>query len=80
MSWFAPNDESGIDHYEIEVQRHPGDNNWQAVGASPFSTSGTDQSVSVECGWTYRWRVRAEDGAGNVGDWSNWTSYVIPLT
>lgn len=80
MSWFAPNDESGIDHYEIEVQRHSGDNNWKAVIGSPFSTGTAEQSVSVECGWTYRWRVRAEDGSGNVGDWSNWTSYVIPLT
>jgi hypothetical protein len=38
------------------------------------------RSIPVECGWTYRWRVRAVDGVGNVGSWSAWSSFIITLT
>ncbi|MEJ2411591.1 MAG: Ig-like domain-containing protein [Anaerolineales bacterium] len=80
MSWQPVSDESGISEYRVEVQRHSGDQNWSAVPGSVFSgISGKTLSVPVECGWTYRWRVQAVDGAGNVGSWSSWWKYVINL-
>ena len=80
MVWQPVSDASGIDYYQVEVERHPGDDNWQAVSGSIFSPSDKEQSVAVECGWYYRWRVRAVDGAGNVGAWSGWWTYIITLT
>jgi hypothetical protein len=50
------------------------------VAGSPFSASGTTKNISVEIGYTYRWRVRAIDGAGNQSDWSGWFTFNIPLT
>jgi hypothetical protein len=79
MSWLPVSDASGILHYEVQVERHAGDGNWQPVSGSPFSVTDKSTSNSVECGWTYRWRVRAVDGAGNTGSWSGWFQYSIPL-
>ncbi len=81
MRWEAVSDPSGIAEYQVEVQRHPGDNNWGGAGGSPFTgIGGTEKEISVECGWEYRWRVRAIDGEGNVGNWSGWFTFNIPLT
>jgi hypothetical protein len=32
-----------------------------------------------ECGWIYRWRVRAVDDVGNVGGWSGWSQFTVTL-
>ena len=80
MRWEAVSDPSGIAQYQVEVQRHPGDNNWSSAPGSPFNgIGGTEKEMSVECGWEYRWRVRAIDGAGNTGNWSGWFTFNIPL-
>lgn len=81
MRWDAVVDPSGISEYQIEVQRHPGNNQWIISPGSPFTGIGdTERIFSTECGWEYRWRIRAIDGVGNVGNWSGWFSFIIPLT
>jgi hypothetical protein len=80
LVWLPVDDPSGIASYQVGVQRHSGDNNWQAVGGSPFTASGKNVSVPVECGWYYRWRVRAVDGKGNIGPWSGWWQFTVTLT
>lgn len=79
LTWNAVSDPSGIPGYKVEVQRHAGDNNWQSIPGSPMGATGTNQSISVECGYTYRWRVRALDGEGNQSAWSDWFTFNIPL-
>ncbi|MDZ4132721.1 MAG: hypothetical protein U1E11_06240, partial [Dethiobacteria bacterium] len=57
-----------------------GDNNWQpAPGGSLSGLQVKEATVSVECGWYYRWRVRAVDGAGNVSPWSGWSHFAMLL-
>jgi endoglucanase len=81
LDWNGVDDPSGIAEYRLEVQRHSGDNNWQDAPGSPWTGIGsTSRSISVQCGWTYRWRVRAVDGAGNVGAWSSRFTFIVPLT
>lgn len=81
LRWEAVSDESGITEYQVEVQRHPGDNKWQAAPGSMFTgIGGLQKELGVECGWEYRWRVRAVDGAGNPGSWSGWFTFVVPIT
>lgn len=81
LQWSPASDPSGISQYNVELQRHSGDNNWGGASGSPFSgISGTSKSVSVECGWYYRWRVRAQDGAGNWGSFSSWATFAVSLT
>jgi hypothetical protein len=78
LSWSAVSDESGIAEYRLEAQRHSGDGVWLAAPGSPWNgLSGTSRAIPVQPGWTFRWRVRAVDGAGNVGPWSGWFSFVV---
>jgi hypothetical protein len=79
LVWQPVSDPSGIARYEIQVQRHSGDNNWKDVPGSVFSATDKSMNLSVECGWYYRWRVRAVDGAGNVGSWSGWSLFTVTL-
>ena len=80
LGWSPVSDDSGIAEYQVKAQRHGGDNNWQNVSGSVFSgIGGTSYNMYVECGWYYRWQVRAVDGEGNVGNWSSWWNFVINL-
>jgi hypothetical protein len=80
LVWLPVNDESGISQYQVKVQHHSGDNNWTDIPGSVFGgISGKQHSISVECGWYYRWRVRAADGEGNIGSWSAWWTFLINL-
>jgi hypothetical protein len=81
LRWNAVSDESGIAQYQVQVQRHSGDYNWTAAPGNPWTGLGETQLLlNVEYGYTYRWRVRAVDGAGNTGPWSGWFTFVVPLT
>jgi len=80
LVWIPVDDESGIGEYQVNVQRHSGDNNWQEVPGSVFSGIHDKQlNIAVECGWAYRWQVRAVDGEGNTGSWSSWWQFTIVL-
>ena len=80
LFWTAVSDKSGIASYEVQAQRHSGDSNWATAPGSPWTGLGnTNHTISIECGWTYRWRVRAIDGAGNIGPWSSWWTFIDPL-
>jgi hypothetical protein len=80
LRWEASSDPSGISQYRVQVERHPGDNNWQAAPGSVFTgITDTNLPLSIECGYTYRWRVRAIDGAGNPSNWSGWFTFIDPL-
>lgn len=80
LVWMPVTDPSGIAEYQVVVQRHSGDNNWTLAPGGVISVTDKTTSVPVECGWYYRWRVRAVDGAGNVGNWSLWWLFTIMLT
>lgn len=78
LGWLPVEDPSGISEYQVQVQRHAGDNNWQDISGSVFTGIQTkDLTIPVECAWYYRWRVRAVDGAGNIGAWSIWFTFTI---
>lgn len=80
LNWSETSDPSGISQYSLELERHSGDNKWSQAAGSPFGgLGGTSTSVSTECGWYYRWRVRAQDGAGNWGSFSAWALFAVNL-
>jgi hypothetical protein len=80
VMWDAVTDPSGIAEYRVAAQRHSGDNNWQAVAGSPWKgIGGTSTSIPTECGWYYRWHVRAVDGEGNASSWSEWYKFTVSL-
>jgi hypothetical protein len=80
LRWGAVSDPSGIAEYRVQVERHAGDENWQPLADSPWRGLGVvELEIDVECGWFYRWRVRAVDGAGNAGPFSDWFEFTVSL-
>lgn len=80
VSWDPVSDPSGISEYRVQLGTHSGDFNWNPPAGSPYTgITTTETSVSVDCGWYYRWRVRAIDGAGNMGPLSEWAEFTITL-
>ncbi|MBT4306500.1 MAG: hypothetical protein HOD40_12160 [Chloroflexi bacterium] len=80
LDWESVSDPSGIGEYQIEIQKHPGDNNWTPVSFSPIvGIAGSETTISVDSA-IYRWRVRAIDGVGNMGTWSGWFTFTVPLS
>ncbi len=79
LVWLPVDDPSGIAEYSVQVQRHSGNGNWQDAPGGGSGIQGKQTGVSVECGWTYRWRVSAVDGAGNEGGWSGWSEFSVLL-
>jgi hypothetical protein len=64
ISWFAVDPQSGIAAYRLQRQVDGGA--WVTISL-PTPTS-TSLSLVLQGGHEYRFRVRATDGAGNVGD------------
>jgi hypothetical protein len=66
FKWKAVEDVSGVRDYRLSL-RMAGDEAWTYPGARFDQTTA---SVLLPCNRTYLWRVRARDGAGNEGAWS----------
>jgi hypothetical protein len=80
LTWMPVSDPSGITEYQVEVQRSSDNNTWSSAAFSPINELlDKTTEISTECGWYYRWRVRAVDGAGNISDWSPWSYFSITL-
>jgi hypothetical protein len=79
LVWLPVDDPSGIIGYELRLERRasPADQ-WKAAGAWD-SINDKQQTVNVECGFIYRWSVRARDGAGNLSSWSAWSQFTVQL-
>jgi len=79
LVWLPVTDESGIAEYRVQIQRSMDNAKWNDAPSSPRSAADKTVEIPVECGWIYRWRVQAVDGKGNVGPWSEWSLFSIPL-
>jgi len=75
LSWPAAADPSGIARYDLQMSRNAG--SWGAVALSPATTTAVD--VSLMPGSSYRFRLRARDGAGNIGAWATTTNRTVLL-
>jgi len=78
LRWEAVDDTSGIAAYEVRLEPVIYET---PVGAPPpprqISVGEPMAEVWLECGWNYRWQVRAVDGAGNPGEWSDWGEFRV---
>lgn len=83
LRWSGPSDPSGIAEYQIQLENDSGVNNWQSMsgdlGSVISGVHAEEYELTVECGWYYRFRVRAVDGAGNVGDFFDWHYFTVTL-
>lgn len=74
LIWQQVKDPSGIKTYYIKLEQQV-KRQWQSAGG--FTSTGRSVNVTPPCGYTYRWTVRAEDGAGNYSDWSAYSTFSI---
>ncbi len=82
LRWQAVSDPSGV-VYSVVLEKEVSSGNWSQVGSWDNLTV-TERQLSglllCDYGWTYRWRVRARDGAGNWSAWSPWLYYDVPIS
>jgi hypothetical protein len=80
VAWDPVSDPSGIDEYQVQVGIILGGGKTSPHPNSPWQgLSATGLKVPVDCGAVYQWRVRAVDGAGNIGVWSNWSEFGVNM-
>jgi hypothetical protein len=77
LTWEPVSDPSGISGYYGKLEEEVTPGSWQPGGWGPVGDNQVD--VSVRCGFNYRWRVWAKDGAGNLSDWSEWSYFYVVL-
>jgi hypothetical protein len=75
--WDPASDRSGILDYLVELETRTGEDDngdpiWGELQRIPSMQLFEDVTKIIECCNDYRWRVRARDQAGNVGDFSRW--------
>jgi len=78
LAWLPVQDESGIAGYDLKLEKELSPGNWEVVNVWS-RIQGKQQLVTVDCGLRYRWKVRAEDGAGNFSSWSSNASFSVEL-
>jgi hypothetical protein len=76
VAWPAATDASGIIRYELEVRK--GNGAWAQVALASLTATGADVPIAVKKAHTFR--VRAVDGANNVGPWTTARPGKLKLT
>ena len=77
LSWTAATDNVGVTGYRIERCTGSGCTNFAQI-AAPAGTGTTYNDTGLTGSTTYAYRVRAIDGAGNLGPYSNTSSASTP--
>jgi hypothetical protein len=77
LGWSRVSDSDGIMYYEWQAQRSSGDNTGPFSDYASGQPTSTGAMFSVDCDTWYRWRVRAVDGAGLAGPFTDWALIYI---
>jgi hypothetical protein len=80
LAWLPVEDDSGDPvRYFVELEYQVTADQWETV--SEWGQLADKQvEAEVNCGLFYRWRVRAQDGAGNYSEWSDWSHFSVSLS
>jgi hypothetical protein len=81
LVWQQANDASGIDRYQWRVDEGGSDRNggysfFRSGDAAGTSITLLDLTCGAENTW-YRWRVRAIDNAGNIGEYTTFSYFQV---
>jgi len=80
LTWMPVDVPGGISEYQVEIQKSSNNTTWITYSGSPVTGLGDKTTnIVVECGWYYRWRVRAVS-SGGAGPWSGWSKFAIQLS
>jgi hypothetical protein len=78
FAWKDASDPSGIAGYELQVEFSENGKTWSPLQTG--QTSKLSQDLELGCGYYYRWRVRAQDAAGNWGNFGDFQYFVTEQT
>jgi hypothetical protein len=70
LRWEPVTDLTGISEYEVEIVKKPTEPVTPTTSTLQVAGNQSQTALRGECGNRYEWRVRAQDGAGNAGEWS----------
>lgn len=81
LLWMPVSDPSSPVKYYVKLEIKLTANEWQSVAGYGPTTgySVTPDPKQIQCGGIYRWRVRAEDAAGNISNWSAPSNFSVNL-
>lgn len=80
LTWLPVDVPGGITEYQVEIQKSSNNSTWVAYPGSPVTgLADKTTNITVDCGWYYRWRVRALS-SGGAGSWSTWSYFAIQLS
>lgn len=71
LTWTAATDDVGVTSYLVERCQGAGCTSFTQIGTAATSTSTSYIDTGLTMGTSYSYRVRASDGAGNLGPYSN---------
>ncbi len=79
LGWSAVEDPSGVSGYFVELEGSPSGmpDRPTVVPVQIGPVNATSLETALDCGTDYVWRVRALDGAANVGDWSSEMAFSV---
>ena len=77
LAWAAVSDPSGIDRYEwvLEEERTSPTIGFVIIESGSTSAQTVAPAAYIQNHVRYRWRVRAVDGANNIGPYSAYTIF-----
>jgi hypothetical protein len=76
LNWEAVSDSSGIAAYEWVLEQAISGTAFRQIDTAQTQSTSTPNMV-LDCNARYRWRVRAIDGAGNVGPFSSYFRFSV---
>ena len=71
LTWSGADDRSGVARYDVAQRRDGG------AWSTASTTTPAFVNVALAAGHTYQFRIRAVDGAGNVGAWMTGTAFKL---
>ena len=80
LAWLPVEDDGGGPvRYFVELEVQVAADQWETVNEWG-QLADKQVEVEVDCGRFYRWRVRAQDGAGNYSQWSDWSHFSVSMS
>lgn len=79
LTWSSVSDPAGILRYEWVLERSTSSKDGPYSVLTSGNTTALSATPAMPCGWWYRWRVRAVDRLGNVGEYSAYAFFSIGI-
>jgi hypothetical protein len=77
LVWDKTDDPSGIQQYELLVDISEYGSDWRTIQSGTWQTRDLRYEIRLACPYSYRWTVRAQDGAQNWGEFGEYQYFNV---